>query len=103
MPNVVKQTDSSKIEKQIKLEEAKPGDIFRYPSTSFEKALTAEKGSSFFMVVDVIPKKTGRVTVVSSDGKIVQEKDSDHMVVVHPSKIVVDAAEMVPADLHAPQ
>lgn len=95
MPQVVKANPSGKTEKQTKLGDVKPGDIFRFPSVSFEQALAGEEGVEFYQVIEIQPKKTGRVTIVSIDGKSVKEKDDDHKVVVHPSKMEIGEAELV--------
>ncbi len=95
MPEVVKANPSDKTEKQTKLGDVKPGEFFRFPSVTFEQALTGEEGAGFFSVIETQPKKAGRVTIVSSDGKSVQEKDDDHMVIVHPSKLEIGEAELV--------
>ncbi len=95
MPQVVKANPSGKIEKQTKLGDVKPGEVFRFPSVTFEQALTGEEGAGFYQVIRTQPQKTGRVVIVSSDGMSVQEKDDDHMVVVHPSKLLIDQAEFV--------
>jgi hypothetical protein len=98
MPNVTKATKPGKTEKRVKLGDIKPGNTFRFPSVSFEEALEGEgkeKGSGFFMVIDTQPKKAGRVTIVSSDGKIVLEKDDDHEVIPHSSRWVIQPAELV--------
>jgi len=95
MPKVVKANPSGKTEKQTKLGDVKPGEYFRFPSVTFEQALAGEEGAGFYQVIETQPKKTGRVTIVSSDGKSVQEKDDDHKVVVHPSKLEIGEAELV--------
>lgn len=95
MPQVVKANPSGKTEKQTKLGDVKPGQVFRFPSVTFEQALAGEEGAGFYQVIDTQPKKTGRVTIVSSDGRSVQEKDDDHKVIVHPSTLEVGEAELV--------
>lgn len=92
---VVKANPPGKVEKQVKLGEVKCGETFRFPSATFEQALAGEERTGFFMVIETQPKKTGRVTIVSTDGKSVQEKDDDHMVVVHHSKLEISPAEFV--------
>lgn len=95
MPQVVKANPSGKTEEQVKLGTLKPGDIFRHPWNTFEQALTGEEGAGFFMIIETVPKKTGRVTILTIDGKSVQERDDDHLVVLHPSKLEIGEAKMV--------
>ncbi len=95
MPQVVKANPSGKTEKQTKLGDVKPGEFFRFSSVTFEQALAGEEGAGFYQVINTQPKKTGRVTIVSSDAMSVLEKDDDHKVVVHPSRLVIDEAELV--------
>lgn len=94
MLQILKANPSGKTEKQTKLGDVKPGSIFRFPSVTFEQALSDEEGSGFYLVIETQPKKAGRVTIVSIDGKSFQEKDDDHKVVVHPSKLEIGEAEL---------
>jgi hypothetical protein len=93
MPKVSKLKATVKTEKRTKLQDVKPGEVIRFPFHSYEQAIAGEEGAGFHMVIDVQPKKTGRVNIVSSDGKLVQEKDGDHEVIVHPSRLEVGGAE----------
>jgi hypothetical protein len=95
MPQVVKANPSGKTEKQTKLGDVKPGEFFRFSSITFEQAIAGEEGAGFYQVIETLPKKTGRVTIVSSDGRSVQEKDDDHKVVVHPSRLEISEAEFI--------
>ena len=95
MLKVVKANPSGKTEKQTKLGEVKPGTFFRFPSSTFEQALAGDEGAGFYQVINTQPKKTGRVTIVSSDGESIQEKDDDHLVIVHPATIQISEAELV--------
>jgi hypothetical protein len=95
MPKIVRVKPNGKAEKQTRLGNVKPGETFRFPSITFEQALAGEEGAGFYMVIATQPQKAGRVTIVSSDGKSVQEKDDDHMVVVHASKLEVSDAELI--------
>lgn len=95
MPQVVKAVPADKCEQQTKLGNVRPGEVFRFPHFSFEEALAGENGAGFYQVIDIQPKKTGRVTVVSVDGKSVLEKDDDRYVVVHPSKLEIGGATLV--------
>ncbi len=95
MPQVVKANPSGKMEKRTKLKDVGAGNVFRFAFVSFEQALAGEEGAGFWQVVDTQPKKTGRVTIVSTDCKSLQEKDDDHEVIVHPAKLEVGEAELV--------
>jgi hypothetical protein len=95
MPTAVKAIPPGKKEKQTKLGDVKPGQVIRFPSGTFEGALASEEGVGFYMVIETQPKKAGRVTIVSTDGKSVLEKDDDHSVIVHPSQLMVSEAELV--------
>ena len=94
MLNVVKATPKGKKDKKTLLGKAGHGTVFRFPTTSVEEALGSE-GALFYMVIDTQPKKTGRVTVTSLDGKSVQEKDEDHQVIVHNATLSDGDAERV--------
>ena len=84
MPIQIEKADPKTPEKLFKLSDVKPGDGFvRFRDVTFAEALTGKDESQFFMVIETQPKKTGRVTLVSADGKTVQEKDDDHQVFVH--------------------
>jgi hypothetical protein len=95
MPHIVKANPSGKTEKQTKLGAVRPGEIFRFPSATLEQALAGEEGAGFYQVIETQPKKAGRVTIVSIDGKSVQEKDDDHKVIVHPATLEIGEAELV--------
>jgi len=94
MPQVVKD-NQGEVEKQTKLGDVAPGVTFRFTSVSFEQAIAGEDGAGFYHRIDIQPKTTGRVTICTSDGKTVLERDDSHLVVVHPSKLMVGAAERV--------
>ena len=95
MPEISKASKPNKIEKRTPLKNVKPGQVFRFPSITFEQALGDKESAGFYFVVETQPKKTGRVTIISTDGKSVQEKDDDHNVIIHPSKLMVEEAEFV--------
>ena len=95
MPQIEKANPSGKTEKRTKLGDVKPGEFFRFPSCTFEQALVGEDGGGFYQVIEIQPKKADRVTILSSDGRSVQERDADREVIVHPAKIVISGAEWV--------
>lgn len=95
MPQIEKANPSSKTEKRTKLGDVKPGDLFRFPSYTFAQALIGEEEAGFFFPVEKQPKQTGRVSIVSTDGKSMLEKDADREVIVHPSELVIGEAEWV--------
>lgn len=94
MAQVTKET-GGKTEKQTKLGDVKPGEFFRFPSITFEEALAGKEGAGFYQVIETQPKKADRVSILTSDGKSLQERDADRMVIVHPAKIVISPAELV--------
>ncbi len=95
MPHIEKAGEKGKTEKLTKLGEVKTGEVFRFQGTTYEEAIAGENGALFYMVINTQPKKTDRVTIVSMDGQSVQEKDSDHLVIVHPSKLHVGQAPLI--------
>lgn len=81
-----------RVEKLTKLGDAKPGDYVRLETMRpFEDAMVRPH-ENFFMVIETQPKKAGRVTLSSIDGKLVVEKDDDRMVVVHPATLNIGPA-----------
>lgn len=95
MPQAIKAERGKKVEQQTRLGDLKAGAIFRFTSYTFEQALTGTDGATFYMVVDMQPKKTGRVTIVATDGGPVLERDDTHQVIVHPAVLVVSKAKYV--------
>jgi len=90
---IIKANPTETVEKEIKLAHVGAGNFFRFATTTFEEAMANEDAPGLFMVVTMPAPKTGRVTIVSIDGKSVQEKDDDHLVIVHPVTIQVGEAE----------
>ena len=87
---------AGKKERTVKLGQIKPGgDVFRFPAVSYEEALSGKDESTFFMVINTLPVQAGRVSIVSLDGKLVLEKDNDHLVIPHPSNLMIGEAVMV--------
>ncbi len=92
---VVKACPAQKTEKRVKLGKLIAGDVFRFANRTFEHAIADQEGASFYMVIEAQPKKTGRVTIIPLDGKVVLEKDDDHEVICHPATIEIGEAERV--------
>lgn len=90
---VQKATPKKKTEKIVALARLSPGQVFRFAHISFEAAMAGKDDASFYMVIDVQPKKTGRVNIVSVDGKSVLERDEDHQVIVHEATLNIERAE----------
>ena len=98
MVAVAKAKPEEKKEKQVRLKEIPFGGILRFPSTSFEEAVSSsssENKDCFYMKIKAQPEKGGRNTIVSLDGQIVLEKDDDHMVVPHNGTFHIEEAELV--------
>lgn len=92
---VQKATPKKKTEKIVALSKVGPGQVFRFAHVSFEAAMAGKDDATFYMVIDVQPKKAGRVNIVSVDGKSVLERDEDHQVVVHDATLSIERAERV--------
>lgn len=76
----------------VKLSRVKPGSakVIRFQGTTYQEALSNKDDATFYMVVKPPTEKTGRVTLVSIDGRSVRECDDDHLVYVHDAVIEVD-------------
>lgn len=90
---MVKASAKGKIEKRRRLGELKPGELFRFPSVSYEEALSGAEEAGFFLVVKTVPEKKDRVTIAAIDGKLLLERDADREVVVHAAVIEIQEAE----------
>lgn len=95
MPKIVKANPNNKTEKQVKLGDLKPGDVFRDPHASYEEALVEKNGETFYMIINTQPEKATRATVISVDGELVREMDKDRWVVAHSTTLSVGEAEKV--------
>lgn len=83
-------------EKTVPLSSLKPGDVFRFAETSFEKALECDDGACFYQVTGDTPKEE-RVPIRSLDGKSCTfARDKDRMVVQHNVTIQIHPADHVP-------
>jgi predicted xylose isomerase-like sugar epimerase len=82
-----------KVEKAVALSAVAVGQVFRLAHVSFADALSGKDDNGFFMVINVQPKKTGRVHIVSLDGQQVLERDEDHQVIVHNATVDIEPAE----------
>ncbi|MEJ0002267.1 MAG: hypothetical protein WDN09_03830 [bacterium] len=81
------------IEKKVQLSVLKTGDVFRFGGFTYEEAMTNNNDASFYMVVEITPKKTGRVNIVSMDGKHLLERDESHLVIRHDVELYIKPAE----------
>lgn len=95
MPNVVNHDSRGKVEKKIKLADVPAGEVFRLPHYTYEEAVAGVEGAHFWLVIALVPKDAGRVSVVSSDGKEVRKFDADRLVVPHLTFWSIQRADMV--------
>jgi hypothetical protein len=87
--------ETLKTEKLTNLNLVNPGQVFRMRDVTFEEAKAGTNQASFYMVITVQSPKPGRVTVCSTDGKIVREFDEEHKVIVHEAELMMGKAETV--------
>lgn len=78
-------------EEIILLKNVKPGEIFRFATSTFEEA-GREKDALFFQVIPQPAQKPDCVTIMTTDGKIALVRDGIHQVIIHPSKLIIYAA-----------
>lgn len=97
MPRTVKekQAGERKLEETKKIHEIGYGETFRFSDVTYHEAVSGKDDACIYMKIKAQPEKTGRVTIVSSDGMIVKEVDDFHIVVPHSSTWVVGPAKMV--------
>lgn len=84
-------------EKTMRLRDLKPGDVFRFPeSISYESALKANvEEEGFFIVINLTPQETGRVSVITADFKQVLKRDGDRTVIIHEAELLIAESEQV--------
>jgi len=92
---VVKEMPKGKIEKKVKLSDLPIGNYFRFPDYTLEEVISEKNEATLWLSIKIQPEKTGRVAIVSLDGKIVKEVDDNHLVIAHPVTINVADAEMI--------
>jgi len=80
---------ASKREQEIKIKDVPLGYVFRFSGCTIEEALSGKDDTCFYMVVKGGPQETGRVSIVSVDGKQMLKRDDDHMVIAHPATLLV--------------
>lgn len=96
---IVEATKSNMVEKLSPLKLVPVGSVFRHRDVSFEDAVKGVNENCFWMVIaSQPPAKPGRVTCISTDGKLLVERDDFHMVVVHPAAMVIHQAEKVESE-----
>ncbi len=85
----IKKMSSGFTETLVKLSEVKYGNIIRFPSVTFEEAMSGKDDAQFFMVINKQPAQTARVSLISLDGENIIERDADRQVIIHKAEISI--------------
>ena len=86
---VVKAAQEGKGEVTVKLSQVGIGNVFRFPFTTFEAAISEKDEETFYMVIGK-PAQDHRVSVLSLDGKVLLERDGDRYVIQHRATIHIE-------------